>query len=140
MPCASSQQNVSGMASARTRRSAGLSRVEIAVKAGHVAPVIFRVVDDAPALLVWRTGRSDRADRPGGRAAELGIFLDQDDIGAGRARFDCGGKARAATTHDDNVEAFIAGVHDGIWAARWPAVVPAILPNTDPAIRPVPPG
>ena len=28
----------------------------------------------------------------------------------------------------------------GICTARWPAVVPAILPNTEPAMRPVPPG
>src|SRR5665811_728597 len=45
----------------------------------------------------------------------------------------CGGKA-AATDDVDGLS------HHGDWAARCPAVVPAILPNTEPFIRPVPPG
>ena len=49
-----------------------------------------------------------------------------------------GGKSASAATDDNDVVGGL-GRH-GDCLARWPAVVPAILPNTEPFIRPVPPG
>lgn len=50
-----------------------------------------------------------------------------------------GGEARAIAADNDDVEGLV-GAHGLICAARWPAVVPAMRPNTEPAISPVPPG
>ena len=69
-----------------------------------------------------------------------GFFSINRTSAAGRPRFNRRSKARAAATDNNNAKAIVAAVHDGDCAARWPAVVPAILPNTEPAIRPVPPG
>ena len=67
-----------------------------------------------------------------------GFFSSSTTVAPGRARFDRGRKPAAAATDDDDVvDGF---VRHGDCLARWPAVVPAILPNTAPFIRPVPPG
>ena len=62
----------------------------------------------------------------------------QRDLSACRTRFD---RSRQPTTaapdHDDVVNGF---AHRGACAARSPAVVPAMRPNTEPFTRPVPPG
>ena len=105
-----------------------VARIEFAVEAGHVAPMVSRIVDDALARLVRRLARGHRADRPGGRAAELRILLDQHDLAPGRARLDRGRQPTAAATdHDDVVDGL---AYHGDCSARCPAVVPAILPNT----------
>ena len=117
-----------------------VAMIEVAVEARHVVPVIFRTIDDAFSPLVGRTGCRDRADRPGRRTAELRILFDQQDIGACCPRLDCRSEPRAAATDDDDIEGLVGRIHDGICAARCPAVVPAIRPKTEPAIRPVPPG
>ena len=115
-----------------------VARVEFAVEPGHVAPVILRTVGDALARLVRRLAGGHRADRPGGGAAELRVLLQQHDIAPERTRLDGSGKAAAAATDDNNVVGGLDG--HGVCLARWPAVVPAILPKTLPFISPVPPG
>jgi hypothetical protein len=66
------------------------------------------------------------------------IFLDKDYAAPGRRCFNRGREPASATTDDDNVEGDF--LRHGNCLARSPAVVPAILPNTEPFIRPVPPG
>ena len=66
------------------------------------------------------------------------VLLQQHDVAPGRARLDRGREPASAATDDHDVEGSVR--RHGDCLARWPAVVPAILPNTAPFIRPVPPG
>src|SRR5476649_3106948 len=100
--------------------------------------MVLCVVHNALARLMRRAAGRHRANRPGGRAAELRIFLDQHDIAAERTCLDRGGKPASAATNDNDVVG--GSFHHGSCLARSPAVAPAILPNTEPFIRPVPPG
>ena len=77
---------------------------EIAREQRHVVEVILRPVLNAGAQLVRRAGGGDRADRPGGRAAELRVLLQQHDLASGRARLDGRGQACTAAADDDDVE------------------------------------
>jgi hypothetical protein len=113
--------------------------VERAVEARHVAPVVFRVVVNAASALMRCLACGDGADGPRGGAAELRVLLDQQHAAAELARFDGGREPGAAAAHHDDVKALL-GVAHGCCAARRPAVVPAMRPNTEPAISPVPPG
>jgi hypothetical protein len=84
-----------------------VARRETAGESRHVGPVIGGAVGDAAAQLVRRAGRADRADRPGGRAAELPVLLEQQHARAGGARLDGSGEARAAAADDDHVELLV---------------------------------
>jgi hypothetical protein len=67
-----------------------------------------RRVLDALAALMRRAGRGDRADRPGGRAAKLGILLEQQHAAAMASRRDRRGKPGAAAADHDDVGRRIA--------------------------------
>ena len=104
----------------------------------HVGEMLCRRVLDALLLLMRRAGRGDRADRPRGRTAEFRVLFEEHSARAGRLRFDRRRETRSAAADDDYIEDFYDRAHAGL-AAR-PALSPAMRPNTEPDISPVPPG
>ena len=70
---------------------------------GHVVEMGIRAVVDPGLLLLWRAGGGERADRPGGRAAEGIVLFDQDGGCAACLRFDRGGKTGAPAADDEHV-------------------------------------
>lgn len=88
--------------------------------------------------LSWKTTRAILMLDSGVNAAE---YIDRYKIEARNRTVRHSILPSAGTCRENAAQVrLLPDVQDGICAARCPAVVPAILPNTEPAIRPVPPG
>ncbi len=121
----------------------GGSRIAAGAPPGCERPSEMMAValEQKPAL-PGRAGRVKSRDRFIVRAqhAVVGAFLTMLSIHPGTGS----SPARPRESGDPALDSRLRGnersLPHGDWAARWPALVPAILPNTAPFIRPVPPG